>query len=341
MSMRRLFASIAGAAFCAVLLLPPPLVAGPRRVPIVDLHVDLSYQHNYKQRPFAEGSGEVRAVDLERAGVIGVVLPLFVPKDVSPVGPRASDLESSYVSVFGALLKTPPYRLPGCTRQQRPVSTWLAFEGAEPLADQLEQVPLWVARGTRLFGLVHSTNNRLAGSSGEASGRRLGLSKLGRTLVERIHQYGGVIDVSHASDQATHELIELSKLRGLPAVASHSNARALAPHPRNLTDAHIRGIAATGGVIGVNLHQRFLASSGVNAEIADVVRQVQYIKGLVGVEHLALGTDFEGGIRPVPGLENVTKLGRLADELRAQGLSQAELELIFYKNALRVLCPAG
>lgn len=329
--------------WCAVgalaLLCPPSLSAGPARVPIIDLHVDLSYQHNYQGKPFTHATGEFQAGELVRAGVQGVVLPLYVPNDVSPSGPRLEDLEHSYATVFGALLKTPPYSVPGCHLKPGKVSTWFAFEGAAPLASAPDQLAAWVARGVRLFGLVHSHDNSLAGSSGEPNSRQVGLTPLGRDLAMRIVALGGVLDVSHASDRSTDQLIELAKQAGVPAVASHSNARTLAPHPRNLTDAQIRAIASTGGVVGLNLHQRFLAARGSTADLTDLIRQVRHIQRLVGTEHLALGTDYEGGIRPVPGLENVTELQSLAQALRTEGLSEHEISQIFYKNALRVLCP--
>lgn len=321
------------------LLRPPSLKASAARVPIIDLHVDLSYQHNYQGKPFASATGEFKAADLERAGVRGVVLPLYVPREVSSQGPRVQDLEHSYASVFGALLTTPPYALPGCAAPAGKVSTWLSFEGAAPLASRPDDVALWVARGVRLFGLVHSYDNELAGSSGEPKSQQRGLSAAGRALAQRIVELGGVLDVSHASDRSADELIELGRNGGVSVVASHSNARALAPHPRNLTDAQIRAIASTGGVVGLNLHQRFLARHGASAELADVLRQVRHIKRLVGIEHLALGTDFEGGIRPVPGLGNIAELQNLAEALRADGLTERQIEQIFYKNALRVLCP--
>lgn len=321
------------------LLRPPSLEAGPLRVPIIDLHVDLSYQYNYQGKPFESATGEFRARDLERAGVRGVVLPLYIPHDVSPAGPRLQDLEHSYARVFGALLKTPPYALPGCGRAAGKVSTWFSFEGAGPLAERPAELPVWVARGVRLFGLVHSYDNPLSGSSGEPGSRHKGLTTTGRELARRIVALGGVLDVSHASDRATDEMIEIGRQAGVPVVASHSNARALAPHARNLTDAQIRGLAATGGVVGLNLHQRFLARRGLAAELSDVVGQVRHIERLVGLEHLALGTDYEGGIRPVPGLGNIGELQTLADALRVEGLAEREIEQIFYKNALRVLCP--
>ena len=316
----------------------PKLDAQPPLVPVVDLHVDLSYQFNYQERPFSHGTGQYPAKELVRAGVMGIVLPLYIPKSVDPEGPRLGDLERSYVSVFDAVLRTPPYRLFGCTPQRREIQTWLAFEGSAPLGQRPDEVAVWVARGVRLFGLVHSYDNRLAGSSGANS--NLGLTAEGRALVTRIHQLGGVVDVSHASDRASDEVIALAKRQGRPVVATHSNARALAPHRRNLTDSQLLGIAATGGVVGVNFHQPFLASRGKSASLSDVVRQVRYIARLAGIDAVALGSDFEGDIRPVPELGDARAFRRLADALRADGMSEQEIRKAFYKNALRVLCPA-
>lgn len=318
---------------------PPELAAEPRPVPVVDLHVDLSYQFNYRGRPFAEGTGQYRAAELVRAGVLGIVLPLYIPKSVHPTGPRLVDLERSYASVFEALVQTPPYRLPGCAPQQRKVKTWLAFEGAAPLGDATLSVAPWLARGVRLFGLVHSYDNRLAGSS--ASTANLGLTDEGRSLVKRIHALGGVIDVSHASDRATNELIELSRRDGRPVVATHSNARSLAPHPRNLSDAQLKGIAATEGVVGINFHQTFLARHGRNATLSDVVRHVRHIARVAGIDTVALGSDFEGDIRPVAALSDASRFQRLAEALRKDGMSEGEIRKVFYENALRVLCPVS
>jgi membrane dipeptidase len=266
------------------------------------------------------------------------VLPLYIPKSVSPAGPRLEDLEHSYAAVFGALVRTPPYRLPGCASSERKVQTWLAFEGSAPLAGPDASVARWVARGARLFGLVHSYDNRLAGSSGSQS--NLGLTKEGRMLVERVHARGGVIDVSHASDRATDEIIALGRRDGRPVVATHSNARSLAPHPRNLTDAQLSAIAATGGVVGINFHQPFLARSGRTARLSDVVKHVLHLRRVAGIDALALGSDFEGDIRPVPELSDASRFQELARALGESGLSEAEIHKIFYKNALRVLCPA-
>jgi membrane dipeptidase len=150
---------------------------------------------------------------------------------------------------------------------------------------------------------------------------------------------GGVVDVSHASDRATLELIDLGEKAGAPVVASHSNARALAPHTRNLTDQQLRGLARTGGVVGVNFHQTFLAPAGRNANLGHLVRQIRYIARVAGIDAVALGSDFEGGIRPVSELGNAGQFQRLARALRDSGMSEQEISKVFHKNALRVLSP--
>jgi membrane dipeptidase len=339
--MRRAFALL-GLPFVVGLLRLP--IAGatalPSSPPVVDLHVDLSYRVSYGHGTLAGGSGQYVAEKLARAGVAGVVLPLFVPKKVSPEGPRMSDLDASFERLASLIPRTPPYALPGCKAAEGRVRTWLSFEGAAPLALDEDSVPRWVARGVRVFGLVHTSDNALATSSGEPEPSTKGLTQAGRDIVQKVFAAGGLVDVSHASDPSTDEILRLAKLAGQPVVATHSNARTLAPHPRNLTDAQIRGIAATGGVVGVNFHSRFLVARG-RARLSDVVRHVAYLVHIAGVDHVAIGSDFEGDIDPPRELSDVTGFPRLAAALAGAGMTRDAIAKVFGENALRLLCPAG
>jgi membrane dipeptidase len=123
-------------------------------------------------------------------------------------------------------------------------------------------------------------------------------------------------------------------------VATHSNARALCDHPRNLTDEQLRGIAATGGVVGLNFHSPFVVR-GRPATLADVVRQARHLLSVAGAAHVAIGADFEGGIRPARGLPDATHFPELARALRSAGSSEAAVRQVFSENALRVLCGSG
>jgi membrane dipeptidase len=321
-----------------------------RPIGVVDLHVDLSYEHNYASYAFAQGTGQFRAADLERAGVVGVVLPLYVPRRVSPTGPRLSDFESSYARVYGALAATSPYRLPGCVPRNGGVRTWLAFEGVGALARDTwieasgTKMPAsllgWAARGLRVLAPVHTWANELASSSGDPRPAEFGLTPRGRELVRAASRLGIALDVSHASDRATREILALAAESGSPVVATHSNARALADHPRNLADAELRAIAKTGGVVGVNFHSAFLTRGG-KATLADVVAQVKYLVRVMGAEHVAIGSDFEGEIRPPAELADVRGYQRLAAALLAAGMPKQDVEAVFATNALRVLCSSG
>ena len=308
-----------------------------RPLAVVDLHADLPYQHVYRGVEFASGSGQYPAQELSRAGVVGVVLPLFIPQRVHAQGPRLADLEHSYRRVFDALTRTPPYALPGCLAPAGRVRTWLAFEGSAPLAADPQALTAWVARGVRSVGLVHTSDNALASSSGDRSPSSEGLHSQGRELVRKAHQLGVPVDVSHASDRALADVLGLAREDRMPVIATHSNARSLAAHPRNLSDEQLRGIAATGGIVGVNFHGPFLRR-GERATLADVVDHVRHLVNVMGSEHVAIGSDFEGGIAPPPELSDVHGFQRLARALQQAGLSRAAVARIFSTNALRVLC---
>ncbi len=329
------------ATFAAALLFARALLATPEPpFPVVDLHVDLAYQYNFQDRAFAAKGGQFSIRALQRGGVAGVVLPLFVPYEVSPTGPRVTDLERSYLRVSEALSKTPPLAPPGCSAPVGAVRTFLAFEGAGPLADDPDALARWQARGLRVVGLVHTRANELASSSGDHPSEPYGLTERGRRFVQQAFALGLVVDVSHASDLALEEVLSLASEGHGVVVATHSNARALAEHPRNLTDLQLRGIARTGGVVGVNFHGPFLAR-GRRAKLSDVVDQIRHLVQVAGLDHVAIGSDFEGDIRPPVELADASRFPRLSAALGSAGFDDRAIAKIFAGNAWRVLCPAG
>lgn len=325
--------------FCAWAALAAPVASAEPSYPVVDLHVNLPYQLGYHARPLREGVGQASLSELRAGGVAGVVLPLFVPRDVSPTGPRASDLEDQYLRVLRELFGGEGLALPGCG-ETTGLRTWLSFEGAGPLAASPDSLDAWVARGVRVVGLVHTEHNALASSSGDKRPVDYGLTDAGKRLVRRAHALGVPVDVSHASNRAIADVLALSRETGGVVVATHSNARALCDHPRNLTDAQLRGIAASGGVVGLNFHQPFVVR-GRPAKLDDVVRQALHLLRVAGPEHVAIGADFEGGIRPAQGLEDASRFPELARALRRAGVSETGVRQVFSENALRVLCRSG
>ena len=315
-----------------------PLAAPAAPYPVVDLHVDLSYQFNFKGREFADEKGQFSERAMHTGGVAGVVLPLFVPRDASATGPRVWDFESSYRKVKRALHDDPLYVAPGCFSEGHGVRTFFAFEGAGPLADDPESLERWASRGLRVVGLVHTYANELASSSGDAPPKSFGLTDRGQVFVRRAFTLGLVVDVSHASDRAVTDILALAKEVHGVVIATHSNARVLADHPRNLTDEQLRAIAATGGVVGVNFHGPFLVR-GRRARLADVVAQLQHLTDIAGIDHVAIGSDFEGDIRPPTELADASRFPKLSAALAKAGFAESAIRKIFSENALRVLCP--
>ncbi len=312
--------------------------ANSESIPYVDLHVDLPYQHNTKGAPFLVGTGQFRAEQAPKGGLSAVVLPLFIPVTVSPEGPRVSDYEDCWRSIQEALKHQSTYAEVGSAAQPGQVRTYYSFEGMASLEQEPEKLAQWVERGVRLFGLVHNQHNALASSSMDRHVVDYGLTERGRRVVLGIYELGGVVDISHASDRAAREIIEMAQKLGRPVVATHSNARRLMNHPRNLPDELLDGVAKTGGVVGINFHSAFLVPER-RATLADVVKQIVYVTKRIGVEHVAIGSDFEGGIRAPRGLANLGEVQRLVPALKAAGLGDADVRAILGGNALRILAP--
>lgn len=240
----------------------------------------------------------------------------------------------------------------------------ITMENSSPIENP-SQLLLWKRLGLRMAILTHMKTNKYADSSTDQE-KWGGLSPEGKEMVKRMNELGILVDVSHLSDKAAAQAIELTTL---PPVASHSDARALNDVPRNLPDELIKAIAQKDGVIGVNFFPYFLSKKvkepweafwkkaeelrkqyGVkadelikeerkklpNADISDVVKHIKYIANLVGVEHVGLGSDFEGISMAPEGLEDVTKFKNLVYELLKEGFTEKQIRMVLGENFLRV-----
>lgn len=162
-----------------------------------------------------------------------------------------------------------------------------------------------------------------------------GLTPFGIEYIKEMERLGIIIDVSHLSDAGFYDVYNNTTK---PFVASHSNARSVCRAARNMSDDMIIKLASRGGVMGINFCGDFLVEkSGGHARscIADMVKHILYIKNLVGIDYIGLGSDFDG-IEQNLELENCSQMDKLKDALIDAGLSEDEIEKIFYKNVLRV-----
>jgi membrane dipeptidase len=315
-----------------------PAAAAPRQrpFPVVDLNVGLPYRVAYGNYKLERGSGRYRASHFAKAGVIGVVMQLQFPPGGYPVGPDQRAMEFAYRKTMEAIRASSVYAEPYAAPAQGQVRTWLSLQGATPFAKHPEAIPLWVAGGIRMFGLVHRYDNAIVSSSGKRPQSKTGLTDRGREVVERIWRAGALVDISHTSDPGAEQVIAMAKQAGKPVVASHSNARVFSPHMRNLSDPLLRAVADTGGVVGLTFHTTFFQAGRVTS-IKDAVMHAHHMIEVMGVEHLAIGSDFESNIRPPRDLNDIDAFPRLAQALLDSGLSETDVEKVFSRNALRVL----
>jgi membrane dipeptidase len=219
----------------------------------------------------------------------------------------------------------------------------LHIEGAEAIGEDLEQLELWYAAGLRSLGPVWSRPNRFGHGvqfkfpASPDTGP--GLTPAGRGLVKRCAELGIAVDLSHLTEggfwDVAHEL-------EAPLIASHSCAHALVPASRNLTDAQIRAIAASGGLIGINFEVSMIRPDSLreaDTPLSRIAEHVRYVAELVGVEHVALGSDWDGATMPAA-VETARGLPDLLETLRADGFSEDELAKIAHLNWRRVLSAA-
>lgn len=213
----------------------------------------------------------------------------------------------------------------GAPPGQGALAAVLATEGLHPLEGQLAHVDRLYAAGFRIAGLTHFFDNEVGGSAhGLDKG---GLTPFGRQVVQRLQERRMLVDLAHASPRVIDDVLALTRR---PVLVSHTGVQATCPGPRNLSDAHIRGIAATGGVIGIG----YFAGAVCGLDAAAIVRAMRHVTTLVGVQHVALGSDFDGAITAA---FDTTGLVLLTEELLKAGFSPADVAAIMGGNVLRLL----
>ena len=210
-------------------------------------------------------------------------------------------------------------------------SIMLGIENGLALNGKLENLQHFAQRGIVYMTLCHNGDNDICDSA-RGSQTHNGVSAFGRQVISEMNRLGIMVDMSHAGEKSFYDALELSSL---PIVCSHSSCRALCDHPRNLTDDQMRALAAKGGVMQVTLYPGFLVKDG-EATIEDAMRHLEHAIGVMGIDHVGLGTDFDGdgGIR---GLADSSELIHFTRQLMARDFTQEDIQKIWGGNFLRVM----
>jgi membrane dipeptidase len=208
----------------------------------------------------------------------------------------------------------------------------LAIEGGEAICGSLGVLRCFFNLGIRSMTLTWNYRNEIADGCGEEPFGQ-GLSKFGQEVVREMNRLGMLIDVSHLSEKSFWDVLKYTEQ---PVIASHSCCKALSDHKRNLSNEQMKALAEMGGVLAINFYPPFLNLTD-EATIEDVVNHITYASEIMGVEHVGLGSDFDG-IETVPtGLENIEYLPRLIDTLENKGFSSEEIAKIMGNNIIGLL----
>lgn len=176
------------------------------------------------------------------------------------------------------------------------------FQNTQPVEDNLDLVQIYHELGVRMIQLTYNKKNLVGDGCEERTDA--GLSNLGIRLIREMNRCGIIVDLTHTGLRTTLEAMEVSEA---PVVFSHSNVKAVQPNGRNLTDEQIKGVAAKGGVIGMNGFPSFVAGRE-RPTLDDLLRHVDYIAELVGIDHVGIGIDYWEGMYPLAQTEKVAKV---------------------------------
>ncbi|HMF55645.1 MAG TPA: dipeptidase [Pyrinomonadaceae bacterium] len=361
-----------------------------RRAISIDMHADTT------QRMYVEGldinerlpDGHLDAVRMREGGLDAQFFSIWVNPEIYGDGGQVAvrSADDQIRSVHELVKKHPDtWELASSAADIRRIvsggklAALMGLEGGYALDERLENVEKYYKLGVRYLSVTWSVSTKWAGSSGDSVGQSRGLNDFGRQVISEMNRLGVMVDVSHVSDRTFWDIVNTSTK---PIIATHSNCRAIANVPRNLTDEMIQAIAKSGGVVCVVFFPEFLEPGWsqkrqqVDAQIVPLLRKasdaeagdaahkkvardrvriaeyarrlppvtvsriadhIDHIVKLVGIDHVGVGSDFDG-IQAVPSdLSSVAQLPNLTVELLRRGYSEEDIDKILGGNILRVM----
>ncbi|TRO33268.1 peptidase M19 [Pseudomonas sp. ALS1131] len=210
-------------------------------------------------------------------------------------------------------------------KDPRRVAGLLATEGLQPIEGKLENIDVLYDAGFRVAGLTHFFDNEVGGSAhGLEKG---GLTPLGRQVITRLEEKSMLVDLAHASRPLIDDVLAMAKR---PVLVSHTGVEGTCAGTRNLSDKHLQAIAATGGVVGIG----YWSTAVCDTSVAAIVKAIRYAADKVGVEHVALGSDFNGTVHTP---FDVTGLAQITEGLQGAGFDDTAIAAIMGGNVQRLL----
>lgn len=351
---------------------------------VLDSHCDTPSQIlRLRDLAVDNGHAQVDIPKLRKGGVDASFFALYTPAslDSDAACRRALELLSAVYDTIDAnsgslaLALTPSQAVRN--KEKGLVSVFIGMENGSPIGKSLPLLRQFYRMGVRYMTLTHSADNEICDSCTAGQKRWHGLSPFGREVIAEMNRLGMLVDVSHISDESFYDVIRYSSK---PVVATHSCCRALADHPRNMTDDMIRAMAGKGGVIQINFYPVFLDNgfagilrqSGIMERgdriesefIADpsdpvkrsawyavqdelqtlprpsykrIVDHIDHAVSVAGIDHVGIGSDFDGIEVTPDGMEDVSCLSKVFEEMRERGYTETEIGKVAGGNFLRVM----
>ena len=319
---------------------------------------------------FEKNQGQTDLPRLVESGITGVFLSAYIDPEKWTF--RTPDQSWKMVQVYfdsiQAFVKRHPSQLTMATtaaevraaKASGKVAVLIGVEGGHAIENSVENLREMARRGVRYMTLTWNNGNEWAGAAAGMNGTRSGgLTERGREMIREMNRLGILVDISHVSDSTFFDAVAAS---AYPVIASHSSARALNGHRRNMSDAQLRAVRQNGGVVNVNFYSAFVdpvflqksdsiervvqGQANIDAAIRALPRpslsilldHFDHIIKVAGIDHVGLGSDFDGvgGLLP-QGMDDVTRLPLIAQGLLDRGYSEADVKKVLGGNMLRVM----
>lgn len=358
---------------------------------IVDGHVDLPYrlsvknfrlEREYLGIPVSSTEGDFDYVRAKKGGLDAPFMSIYIPSSNQQKPDHGKALADTLINMIQgiasalpdkfALAKTPD-DIERNTAQGK-ISLPMGMENGAPIGMDLRNVEYFSDRGIRYITLTHGKDNQISDSSYDSAATWNGLSPFGEKVVSEMNRIGIMVDVSHISDSAFYDVMEITSA---PVIASHSSCRYFTPgFERNMSDDMIKALSRNGGVIQINFGASFLDSTArkngalrdsleailisknltskdsaaqpiierfgkdhreLYSDVARVADHIDHVVKLVGIDHVGIGSDYDGVGDSLPlGLKDVSTYPNLIAELLKRGYTAADIEKVCYKNVFRV-----
>ena len=317
---------------------------------IIDTHLDTPIQLYMQQdkNGFYEDITKKSSLhfDFDRAVSGGLNVPFFViftPPSAEEKG-TAFEMAKDLIKILEDIMNKNPgkFRLvkspEEITNEKNIMQVVYGMENGAPIESKLSNIKLFSDMGINYITLAHSKSNHISDSSYDENKNWGGLSPFGRKVVTEMNKQGVMIDISHVSDAAFYEVLRLTKT---PVIASHSSLRHFVPgFERNVSDDMLRELAKNRGVIQICFGSEFIAEKkkypNLVVTVKDVADHIDRVKKLVGIDHVGIGSDYDGWRNFPVGLEDTSTYPNLIKELLNRDYTKDEIEKVFGGNLLRV-----